>query len=177
MYAVVEIGGMQWKVSEAETICVPKMKAEPGKTVDLGRILLLVDKDKVNIGNPVLSGTKVKATVVSHGKAEKIKVFKKKRRKNYKVLKGHRQEYTELRIDRISIEKKKAATVPKEKTEAKKTEASVKAEVKSPASSDKKKPQVKKAVVSDKAPKKKTAATDKKEAKEKEKSSQKDKEG
>jgi len=113
MYAVVEVSGMQWKVSNSVTIRVPKMEKEVGKSVELDRVLLVVDKAKVNIGKPFVPNAKVKATVLSHGKAKKVRVFKKKRRKNYKILKGHRQDYTELRIDRISIDKGK-----KEKEEA-----------------------------------------------------------
>lgn len=104
MYAVIEVNGVQWKVSKDSRIRVPKIEKEPGKSIDIDRILLLVDKDQINVGKPVVSNARVKATVLSHGKAEKIKVFKKKRRKDYKVLKGHRQQYTELHIDKISIE-------------------------------------------------------------------------
>lgn len=113
MYAVVEVGGMQWKVSKSVTIRVPKMEEETGKSVELDRVLLVVDNAKVNIGKPLVPNAKVKATVLSHGRAKKVRVFKKKRRKNYKVLRGHRQDYTELRIDRISIDKE-----TKEKKEA-----------------------------------------------------------
>ena len=121
MYAVVEVGGMQWKVSNAETIRVPKIEKEPGKSIELDRVLLIVDEEKVSIGKPVVANAKVKATVLSHGKAKKVKVFKKKRRKNYRVLKGHRQEYTELRIDRISFSKEDRKGAAPVQAEVKKT--------------------------------------------------------
>jgi large subunit ribosomal protein L21 len=120
MYAVIEVGGMQWKVSKEEIIRVPKIDEEPGKSIILDNVLLLVDKDDVNIGKPLVSNIKVEAKVISHGRSKKIKVFKKKRRKGYKVLKGHRQEYTELRIDRIGVKKdskEKTANVVKDKIE------------------------------------------------------------
>ena len=116
MYAVVEVGGMQWKIAKADTIRVPKIEAEAGKSIELDRILLVVDKEKVTVGKPVVPDVSVKAMVVSHGKADKVMVFKKKRRKDYKVLRGHRQEYTELRIDGIAVgqEQKKSAAPQKE---------------------------------------------------------------
>ncbi len=107
MYAIVETGGTQWKVSKSNIIRVPKLDIEEGKKVELDKVLLIVDKENVNIGRPYIKNGYVKATVLSHGKDKKIKVFKKKRRKDYKVLKGHRQWYTELRIDNIGISKTK----------------------------------------------------------------------
>ena len=110
MYAIVEVSGMQCKVTGKETIRVPKLEIEPGKSLILDRVLLVVDKDNVKVGKPLVSNAKIKATVVVHKKAPKIKVFKKKRRKNYQVLRGHRQEYTEIRIDSIGVGSDKAAT-------------------------------------------------------------------
>ena len=81
MYAVVEVAGMQCKVAGKEKIRVPKLELEPGKSLELDRVLLVVDKDRVNIGKPLVANAKVKATVLAHGKADKVKVFKKKRRK------------------------------------------------------------------------------------------------
>ena len=124
MYAVIEVNGTQWKVSKDSTIRVPKIETEPGKSIDIDRVLLLVDKDKVSIGKPVVPHVKVKATVLSHEKAEKIRVFKKKRRKDYKVLKGHRQQYTELRIDKISVGTGEKKTSGSGKTVSKKAAAS-----------------------------------------------------
>ncbi|RPI97479.1 MAG: 50S ribosomal protein L21 [Spirochaetales bacterium] len=102
MYAIVEMGGMQWKVQEKQTLRVPLMETEPGKPVQFDKVLLVADDQNIKIGRPVLDGAKVDATVVSHGKADKILVFKKKRRKNYKKLRGHRQPYSEIRIEKIT---------------------------------------------------------------------------
>jgi len=121
MYAIVEVGGMQWKISNKKTIRVPKLEEEPGQSIELDRVLLVVDNGKVNIGKPIVPQAKVKATVLSHGKAKKIKVFKKKRRKGYRVLRGHRQEYTELRIDRISFSKEDRKEAAPVQAEVKKT--------------------------------------------------------
>ena len=105
MYAIIEIGGTQCKVSKSSRIHVPKMETETGKSITLDKVLLIVDKENVTIGKPFVTGAKVQAKVLSHGKDKKILVFKKKRRKDYKVLKGHRQDYTELQIDQITVGK------------------------------------------------------------------------
>jgi len=112
MYAIVEIGGMQWKVAQKDTLRVPRIELDPGKSLEFDRVLLVVDKENVEIGKPVVPHAKIKATVVSHGKDKKIKVFKKKRRKNYKVLKGHRQDFTEITIDQITVGKVEIKTKP-----------------------------------------------------------------
>lgn len=103
MYAVIEVAGMQCKVAGKDKIRVPKLDMKPGESLELDHVLLIVDEDKVNVGKPLIANAKVKATVLAHGKADKVKVFKKKRRKNYKVLKGHRQGFTEIRIDSIGM--------------------------------------------------------------------------
>jgi large subunit ribosomal protein L21 len=105
MYTIVEIGGMQWKASEGDIIKVPSIDAEPEKTFEVDRVLLLVDGDKVQIGKPVVSGVSVTATVLSHGKNDKVQVFKKKRRKNYQVHRGHRQGFTQIKISKITAAK------------------------------------------------------------------------
>ena len=102
MYAIVEMGGMQRKVQEKQTLRVPLIEAEPGKPVQFDKVLLVADDQDVKIGRPVVEGAKVDATVVSHGKGDKVLVFKKKRRKNYKKLRGHRQQYSEIRIEKIT---------------------------------------------------------------------------
>jgi large subunit ribosomal protein L21 len=102
MYAIFELGGMQWKVREKETLRVPTLEIEPGKPVEIDRVLFVADDQNVKIGNPTVEGARIEASVVSHGKGDKILVFKKKRRKNYKVLRGHRQQYTEIRIEKIT---------------------------------------------------------------------------
>ncbi len=118
MYAVVEIGGMQWKVNNAQILRVPKIDGEPGSSIEFDHVMLVVDGDEVQIGQPLVSNIKVKATVLSHGKAKKVQIFKKKRRKHYDKLRGHRQEYTELRIDQIGLVKEdgKASTATQGKS-------------------------------------------------------------
>ncbi len=116
-------------------IRVPKMGIEPGKSVELNKVLLLVDKEDVKVGKPTVANVSIKASVISHGKDKKVVVFKKKRRKGYRVLRGHRQQYTELQIDQISVGK--TATTKTEKTAASvgpkaKDEAPVKSAPKTP---------------------------------------------
>jgi len=119
MYAIVEVAGVQYKVSKKDTVRVPKLYQEAGKTVEFDRVLLLVDESDVQVGKPEVANAKVKATVLSHGKDKKVMVFKKKRRKGYKVKKGHRQEFTEVRIDSITIGKETPKKTAEPKTEAK----------------------------------------------------------
>lgn len=118
MYAIVEIGGYQYKVSREDTVRVPRIQSGEGNSLELDRVLLLVDKDEVILGKPVVETARVRATILSHGRARKIVVFKKKRRKNYKVTKGHRQGFTVLRIDEIGMDK--AGVKPKSETSVKK---------------------------------------------------------
>lgn len=123
MYAIVEVGGHQWKVMENQNIKVSKIDAEVGKVIDLKDVLLYVDDNNIKIGKPVVRNAVVKAEIVTHGKAKKILVFKKKRRKKYRVSKGHRQDYTELTIKSIEVPgiTKKAATATKTAASKKKT--------------------------------------------------------
>lgn len=101
MYAIVETGGMQFKVFPNHIIRVPKLEVEEGKKIDLERVLLLRDGEKTFIGSPQVEGAKVVAEVLSHGKESKVVVFKMKRRKNYRRKRGHRQTYTELLIREV----------------------------------------------------------------------------
>lgn len=101
MYAVVEIAGKQFKVAPSEKVKVPRLKAEVGQEVNFDKVLLVSDNGTVKVGNPTVEGTKVEAKVLSHGKDEKVIVFKKKRRKGYRVKRGHRQGYTEVEITSI----------------------------------------------------------------------------
>jgi large subunit ribosomal protein L21 len=107
-YAIVEDGGKQFKAVEGNTIEVDHFPAEVGEQVDLERVLMLVDEDKINVGTPLVEGIKVKATVVAHIKSPKVVIFKYKPKKRYRVKSGHRQKYTRLQIDSIApVEKKK----------------------------------------------------------------------
>lgn len=108
MYAIVEIGGMQCKVSKSSVVRVPKLDKEPGKTIQFESVLLIVDKENITLGNPLVDNASVQAKVISHGREAKVLVFKKKRRKGYKVKKGHRQDYTELEIAGITMGKSTA---------------------------------------------------------------------
>ena len=102
-YAIVEDGGKQYKAVEGQTIEVDRFDSEVGDQLDLERILLFVDEEDVQVGTPLVEGAKVQATVVSQVKGPKIVVFKYKPKKRYRVKTGHRQKYTRLQIDSISV--------------------------------------------------------------------------
>jgi len=101
MYAVIESGGKQYRVSPGDVIQVEKLDAPEGQTVDLSQVLMVSDDQGVRVGNPVLAGATVTAMVKSHGRDDKIKVFKMRRRKHYRKTQGHRQYYTEIEITGI----------------------------------------------------------------------------
>ena len=98
MYAVIRTGGKQYKVQAGDTVRVERLETEAGKTVKLSEVLMLVDDDKVSVGDPLLKGTSVTAKVNAHGRGRKINVVKFKRRKHHRKQQGHRQAYTELSI-------------------------------------------------------------------------------
>jgi large subunit ribosomal protein L21 len=99
-YAVIRTGGKQFRAESGATLRVPSLNKQVGEAVELD-VLLAADDGGVRLGSPLVEGAKVTATVVNHGRAPKILVFKKKRRKHYKRTKGHRQGYTTLKIDSI----------------------------------------------------------------------------
>ncbi|MDZ7338182.1 MAG: 50S ribosomal protein L21 [candidate division KSB1 bacterium] len=101
MYAIVDIAGKQFRVEQGAEVIAPRVDAEVGATVDLGQVYLLAHEGEVRVGTPTIEGATIQATVVAHGKGPKVIVFKKKRRKGYKVKKGHRQPFTRLRIEKI----------------------------------------------------------------------------
>lgn len=103
MYAVVESGGKQYRVTVGQTIDVEKLPAAQGENVTLDRVLLVADGDEVQVGRPTLSGASVSATVVQHGLRRKAVVFHYRPKTRYRVKKGHRQQYTRLRIDEIKL--------------------------------------------------------------------------
>ena len=103
-YAIVEDGGKQFKAVEGATIEVDRFQSEIVDELDLEHVLLVADGDDVAVGTPYVSGVKVQATVVSQIKGPKIVVFKYKPKKRYRVKTGHRQQYTRIRIDSISME-------------------------------------------------------------------------
>ena len=102
MYAVIEAGGKQHRVSEGETLKLEKIEAATGDTVEFDRVLMLGGGDDVKIGTPVVAGSKVTAEVVSHGRHKKIKIVKFNRRKHHRKETGHRQWFTEVKITGIS---------------------------------------------------------------------------
>ena len=101
MYAIVEIAGQQFKVKKDQKVFVHRLQAEEGKQVAFDNVLLLSDGDKVTVGAPAIDGAQVGAKVLKHLKGDKVIVFKKKRRKGYRVKNGHRQALTEIQIDNI----------------------------------------------------------------------------
>ena len=103
MYAVVKIGGRQYRVSEGDVLFVDRQQDEPGDALTFDRVLMLNDEDgSLEIGNPVIQGAAVEATLVEQVKADKVIVFKKKRRKGYKKKNGHRQPMSQIKIKSIS---------------------------------------------------------------------------
>ncbi len=100
MYAVIQTGGKQYRVAEGDTIRVEKLPGDVGAKVEFGDVLM-IGGAKVKVGKPHVSGAKVTAEIVAQDRAKKIIVFKMKRRKNYRRRYGHRQPYTELRIDKV----------------------------------------------------------------------------
>ena len=103
MYAIVEIAGQQFKVEKDQKVLVHRLENEEGSQVEFDRVLLLDQDGKIKVGNPVVKGAKVSAKIVSHLKGEKVKVFKKKRRKGYQTLNGHRQYLTQIQVDDILL--------------------------------------------------------------------------
>lgn len=101
MYAIVEIAGQQFKVEQGQKLYVHRLEAERGSVVEFDKVLLVDNNGSVAIGAPVISGAKVVAEVVSHVKGEKVLVFHKKRRKGYRKLNGHRQFFTELKVNEV----------------------------------------------------------------------------
>lgn len=149
MYAVIETGGKQYKVAVGDKLKVEKLAIDEGDSVNLERVLLIADGDQLTVGAPVLESSVI-AKVVSHGRAGKIKVFKMKRRKDYRRTQGHRQSFTEIEITDIggaggavssSVATKEKATASKsvaKKPEGKKSETK-KSEVKNTETADNKK--------------------------------------
>ena len=101
MYAVIKSGGKQYRVAPGEKLKVEQLAADVGSEVHLGEVLLVAEGPDVRLGQPVLAGVSVKATVLGHGRGEKLQIFKMRRRKNYHRHQGHRQGYTELKIESI----------------------------------------------------------------------------
>ena len=101
MYAIVEIAGKQFKVSQNQQLYIPLLNVKAGGAITFDNVLLVEDGDKIAIGTPTVAGAKVTGKVLDHVRDDKIIVFKKKRRKGYKKTQGHRQDYTKVLIESI----------------------------------------------------------------------------
>ena len=101
MYAVIKTGGKQYKVAVGEKVKVEQIAADVGQEVVIDQVLAVGDGAELKVGTPVISGATVKATVVSHGLHPKVRIFKMRRRKHYQKHQGHRQNFTELKIEAI----------------------------------------------------------------------------
>ncbi len=102
MYAVIKTGGKQYKVSQGDILKVEKLNAAPGDEIEISDVLMLVDGEEVTLGTPVVEGASVKAKIIEQGRAKKVIVFKKKRRKGYRVKNGHRQPFTAIEIQQVT---------------------------------------------------------------------------
>lgn len=102
MYAVIKTGGKQYRVASGDKLKVEKLEADVGAEITFDQVLMVADGDNVKVGAPMLSGAAVKATVVAHGRGDKVRIFKMKRRKHYRKSQGHRQHYTEVQVSGIS---------------------------------------------------------------------------
>lgn len=104
MYAIVEIAGQQFKVEKDNKIFVHRLEAEEGAVVEFDKVLLIDNDGKVKVGKPTVKAAKISAKILVHQKGDKVLVFKKKRRKGYKKMNGHRQQFTQIQIQDIITE-------------------------------------------------------------------------
>ncbi len=102
MYAVIVSGGKQYRVMQGETLRVEKLDVEPGANIEIDEVLLVGDGEKVTVGTPKVEGAKVSAVVKGHGRADKVRIIKFRRRKHHMKHQGHRQHYTEIEITGIA---------------------------------------------------------------------------
>ncbi len=116
MYAIIEACGKQYKVQEGDIVFMERLEEEEGKKITFNEVLLVSEDEKTTVGTPKVKGAKVTATVVGHGKGKKILVFKYKAKKNERKRRGHRQAYTKVQIEKISVSAPKTKKV---ETEAK----------------------------------------------------------
>jgi large subunit ribosomal protein L21 len=123
MYAIVEIAGQQFKVTKDQMIFVHRLEGEEGAQISFDKVLLIDNEGDVKVGMPTVDGASISAKILSHVKGDKVWVFKKKRRKSYQKLNGHRQAFTKIQIEEIA-----GSAAPKAKKVAKKTVAEEQAE-------------------------------------------------
>lgn len=102
MYAVIKTGGKQYRVIPGEKLKIEQIPADIGSEIVLDQVLMVADGEDTKVGAPLVAGATVTATVVSHGRGDKIKIFKMRRRKHYRKTQGHRQNFTEIRIETIA---------------------------------------------------------------------------
>ena len=162
MYAIVEIAGQQFKVEKDQQIFVHRLEEKEGAKVEFDNVLLIDNNGKVNVGAPAISGAKVTAKVLDHVKGDKVVVFKKKRRKGYRVKNGHRQAFTQIEIQSIvekgATAKKATATTAKKEAKAEPKAAAKKAAPKAKTASAAKPKAAAKKTTAKKPAAKKTAA-------------------
>ena len=103
MFAVIKSGGKQYRVTPGQTIRLEKVSGEVGSKVELAEVLLIDNEGNIQIGAPLIANAKIEATVLENDRAKKILVFKKKRKKQYRRTRGHRQDFTAVRIDKITV--------------------------------------------------------------------------
>jgi large subunit ribosomal protein L21 len=103
MFAVIKSGGKQYRVTPGQTIRLEKMAGEVGSKVKLSEVLLVDNDGNISVGAPLVANASIEATVVEHDRSKKILVFKKKRKKQYRRTRGHRQDFTAVRIDKITV--------------------------------------------------------------------------
>lgn len=115
MYAIVNIQGQQFKVTDGQEIYVHRMKEDAGKKVEFSDVVLTENDGKVKVGSPIIKGVKITATVLEHLKDDKVLIFKKRRRKGYENLNGHRQYLTKIQINKINFSETKKAKTETEK--------------------------------------------------------------
>lgn len=129
MYAVVEIGGHQYRVSEGDVLFVDKQSDETDQKLTFDRVLLTNDDGNVTVGKPVVEGVSIEATLLDNVKSDKVIVFKKKRRKGYRVKRGHRQPMSQIEINKISSGGTKKKTKKKEETKSSDSEEKAQVQV------------------------------------------------
>ena len=123
MYAIVEISGKQYKVEEGDIVFVDRLEtAEEGSKMIFDQVLLVSNENKIEIGANTVKGAKVEASVIGHGKFKKILVFKYKAKKNQRKMKGHRQPYTKIQIEKITTSETKAKKVEAKEVKTEKVE-------------------------------------------------------
>ncbi len=98
MYAVIKTGGKQYRVASGEKLKIEQIAADVGAEIVIDEVLMVADGEKIALGTPLLAGASVKAKIVSHGRGDKVHIFKMRRRKHYRKSQGHRQNYTEIEI-------------------------------------------------------------------------------